>query len=50
MTPKSELMARLRKQRAEAGLKKVETWVHPDDAAAIKALAAKLNEKRGFKL
>lgn len=39
-----------RKRRAENGLQEVRgAWAHPDDHAAVKALAAKLTRKRNAK-
>lgn len=36
----------LRQRRAEQGLTRVDVYAHPDDHAAIKALAEKLQAKR----
>lgn len=41
-------VAALRERRAALGLKRLELYVHPDDASAIKAVAAALNAKRSI--
>lgn len=48
MTAKStaERMKALREARKGAGLTEVRVWAHPEDHAAIKAHAAKLQRKR----
>ena len=42
----AEASARLKAKRKEAGLVRVEVWVHPDDLPKITALAEKLRKKR----
>ena len=44
--PATERMAALRKRRQEAGLTRLELWLHPDDREAAKEAAAKLQRKR----
>lgn len=44
--PVSKRVQALRKHRKEAGLKRLDLYAHPDDQAAIKALAARLQRKR----
>ena len=44
--PATERMAELRKRRQEAGLTRVELWVHQDDLEAVKAMAEKLRKRR----
>ena len=39
-------LAKLRARRESAGLKRVEVWTHPDDAADVKAYAAELAQAR----
>ena len=39
-------LAKLRARRESAGLKRVEVWTHPDDAADVKAYAAQLAQAR----
>jgi hypothetical protein len=41
-----ERVAKMRAERAAAGLKRLELYVHPDDWPAVKKLAAKLQRKR----
>lgn len=35
-----------RKRMREKGFKRFETWVHPDDAAKVRAYVERLNRKR----
>lgn len=42
----SERKAAERKRRSDAGLVRLELYAHPDDLAAIKALAERLQRKR----
>ena len=44
--PATERMAALRKRRQVEGLTRMELWVHPDDHAAVKEAAEKLQRKR----
>ena len=47
MTPKTtQRVAALRQRRASQGLVRLELYVHPDDRAAIKALAQQLHRTR----
>jgi hypothetical protein len=41
----AQRVAAMRQRRAAQGLVRVEVYVHPDDAAAIKALAARLQRQ-----
>lgn len=42
----SERKAAERQRRQDAGLVRLELWAHPDDHAALKALAEKLAKRR----
>ena len=42
----AERAARLKAKRKEAGLVRVEVWVHPDNAKRIKAYADEIEAKR----
>lgn len=42
----SERVAKMRADRDALGLKRLELYAHPDDWAAIKALAEKLQRRR----
>jgi hypothetical protein len=42
----AERVQALRQHRKEAGLKRLELYAHPDDHAALKALAERLQRKR----
>ena len=44
--PVAARVAALRERRAALGLTRLELYAHPDDHAAIKALAEKLQRKR----
>lgn len=44
--PKSEIMRETRQRRKEAGLIRVEVWVHPRDRERVKEYARKLQEQR----
>jgi hypothetical protein len=48
MTTKTvaERVQALRQHRKDAGLKRLELYAHPDDHAALKALAERLQRKR----
>ena len=43
----AERVAALRESRKSAGLTRLEVYAHPDDHAAIKEHAAKLQRRRG---
>jgi hypothetical protein len=45
----AQRVAAMRQRRAAEGLVRLELYVHPDDAAAIKALAARLQQQRQSK-
>jgi len=45
-----ERVDKLRKERAELGLKRLELYAHPEDWPAIKAVAERLQRKRAKKL
>ena len=42
----TERVQKLRAERTAQGLKRLDLYAHPDDTAAIKALAQKLAQKR----
>ena len=42
-------LAALRQRRAEQGLVRLELYVHPDDHAAVKAVAQALTQQRSCK-
>lgn len=44
--PAAERMAALRRRRQEAGLTRLELWLHPGDHEAVKEAASKLRRKR----
>jgi hypothetical protein len=44
--PTAQRVASLRQRRASQGLVRLEIYVHPDDRAAIKALAQQLHRTR----
>ena len=45
----TQRVAALRQRRAEQGLVRLELYVHPDDHAAIKAVAQALTQQRSCK-
>ena len=44
----TQRVAALRQRRAEQGLVRLELYVHPDDHAAVKAVAQALTQRRLF--
>lgn len=42
----AERVQEVRARRKAAGLVRLELWLHPDDAAAVRDLAAKLTRRR----
>jgi len=49
MKPAAQRVAAMRQRRAAEGLVRLELYVRPEDAAAIKALAARLQQQRQSK-
>ena len=45
----TQRVAALRQRRAEQGLVRLELYVHPDDHAAVKAMAKALSDQRQCK-
>ena len=45
----AQRVAAMRQRRAEAGLTRLELYVHPDDHAAVKAMAKALSDQRQCK-